>query len=235
MNIVGLGNCGVNYILKYNKSKICKNKINTYIDERVRSDFLLDHLAIGSFTLTELKNIIDFSKITSRSILNYMNNQIERKSLACKNPELIVIDNWGDMFFTAWECKITHRKLWISNGDDNLTYVKNKNWFCENFKSCGYLDYDTSVHNYIQLIEYYRRYNKECPVLFGNIYTHLWKPDFQRSFYEKIMFDVKQQVKNCFIATIDKQKVKPANPKNKLHFVPENYIEMFNNSKLLTM
>lgn len=230
MIITGLGNCGVNFLINKNKEYFKKfGKLLKYIDEMSRTDFLLEHLEYNSFSKEELKNIFNFKNLYGTSDYKYILKQISRVSLKVKKPDLILLDNWGDMNFTAWKCKKTKRKIWISNQEYREDYLNNYKNFKNNFEQCGYLDYEESKKNYIKLIKYYRRNNKNAPVIFVNIYTHLWNKDYHRNFFEKLPYDLKKEVKNFYIADIDKSKLETHNGKKGLHFKEDNYKEMLQN------
>ena len=231
MIIVGNGNCGVNFFLSFNKEHFTKKKLLKYIDGMSRTDFLIDHLEYGSFVKDDLKQIFNFNVLRGKSDYKYILKQITRTSLKVKKPDIILLDNWGDMNFTAWKCKKTNRRIWICNQEKREDYLNNYKQFIEDFDKCGYLSYEQSIENYKKLIKHYRRNNPNCPVIFINIYTQLWKKDYHRNFYEKIPYDLQKIIPNFFIGYVDKNKLKTHNGKPGLHFTKENYQEMFNNLK----
>lgn len=131
-------------------------------DEKSRSDFLLDHLVVGSATRRDLEEFLDFHQLSQVSAqYRYTMDQLTRNTLTVSDADLVLIDDYADMNFRAWEHRERGWKVWV-----HPRFVTDQERFEEMFEPIGQLSLAASVDHLAALIEHYRYQNGSIPVLF---------------------------------------------------------------------
>ena len=195
-------------------------------DEKSRSDFAVDHAAVGSPSHIEMMRYVAVDRINNMSHRYYQFCQTDRNTLAVRNADLIMLDSYGDMNFQAWQHRVLGWKLWAP-----MSFLRDSEQFHADFESVGYLSLDDSVAYHVKLIEHYRRMNGHIPVLFLKQPIAYYSKLDDRSEFGELGARLEEIVPDLYYGFIDDADLEPADmdssgPGQTLHFTAKTYRQM---------
>jgi hypothetical protein len=194
-------------------------------NEKSRTDFLVDHDRTGSPTAEDVERLFDLDAM-SKSLRAYTIQQTERDTLAVTDADLIVIDNYADMNFSAWRHRTLEWKLWI-----HPRFLRDPDGFREQFEELGQLSFDESLEYHVALIERYRERNGSIPVLYMHQPVALYRKLHERRDFDRLGPALEQRVEGVFSGAVDDAALEPADmdscgPGQTLHFQGPTYRRM---------
>jgi hypothetical protein len=194
-------------------------------DEKSRTDFLLDHLTVGSATRQDILRYMDVDamKNTQR---HYALSQTDRCTMSVTDADLLVMDNYADMNFQAWRNREKGWTLWI-----NPRFLRDREGFERDFERLGRLTLDDSIELHVKLIEHYRSLNGPIPVLYLNQPIGYYRQlEARRDFYA-LGAELELAVPDVYAGHVDDSELEPddmnsSGPGQTLHFTAATYRKM---------
>ena len=193
-------------------------------DEKCRTDFLVDHLSIGSLSEAEVAGVLDLERM-GKSLRHYAAHQIDRNTLDVTDADLVVMDNYADMNFPAWRHRRTGHKLWIHPG-----FLKDEEGFRDEFELLGQLTVEESLDNHVKLIEHYRARSGPIPVLYlSQVISYYPKLD-GRSEFASLGAQLERALPDVYDGRLEgppePDDLGSCGPGNTLHFTGDTYRAM---------
>jgi hypothetical protein len=194
-------------------------------DEKSRTDFLLDHLVMGSPTPEDVNRYVDLDRLKG-SHRDYAITQTTRDTLAVAGARLIILDSYADMNFKAWRHRERGWKMWIYPA-----YLRDQAEFDRDFESLGYLSLDEAVELNARLIERYRSQVGDVPVLYLQQPTAFYRKLDHRIEFRRLGMELQKSVPNVFVGDVDDSQLVPddmgsSGPGQTLHFDGTTYRRM---------
>jgi hypothetical protein len=225
MRIIARADCCARRAVEMN-SDLFGDNVDYIKDEKSRSDFFVDHAAVGSPTHAEMMRYVAVERIGSATHRYYQFCQTDRATLDVRDADLIMLDSYADMNFQAWQHRREGWRLWTP-----MAAIRDRESFMQEFESVGYLSLDDSVAYHVALIEHYRRMNGHIPVLFLNqpiAYYDKLKP---RAEFRELGRRLEDVVPDLFYGVIDDDELEPddvgsSGPGQTLHFTGATYRRM---------
>lgn len=194
-------------------------------DEKARTDFFLDDLTLGSPTHEDVVRLLDVDRMGT-SLRRYALGQIERTTLHAERARLLVIDNYSDMNFGAWQHREHGWKLWV-----HPAYLRDREAFEREFVDVKRLSFDQSVAAHVALIEEYRRRYGDVPVLYLHQPVAYYRKLESRLDFRGIGRELEKTLPNVFAGDVDDGELDPddmgsCGPGQTLHFTGPTYRKM---------
>jgi hypothetical protein len=195
-------------------------------DEKSRSDFFVDHPAVGSPSRMDMMRYVSVDRINNSSHRYYQFCQTDRDTLGVRNADLIMLDSYGDMNFQAWQHRTFGWKLWAP-----MAFLRDTAKFYADFESVGYLSLDDSVAYHVALIEHYRRMNGHIPVLFLKQPIAYYEKLDDRAEFGELGSRLEELVPDLYYGSIPDADLEPddmdsSGPGQTLHFTAKTYRQM---------
>jgi hypothetical protein len=194
-------------------------------DEKARTDFFLDHLTVGSPTQDDVTRILDVDRM-GKSLRHYALGQVERTTFAAERPRLIVIDNYSDMNFAAWQQREQGWKLWI-----HPAYVRDRDAFEREFRDVKQLTFDESLDAHVRLIEEYRKAYGDLPVLYLHQPVAYYRKLERRLEFRRMGQQLERALPRVYAGDLHDSELDPddmgsCGPGQTLHFTGPTYRKM---------
>jgi hypothetical protein len=195
-------------------------------DEKSRSDFFVDHAAVGSPGPVDMMRYVAVERINNASHRYYQFCQTDRATLDVRNADLLVLDSYADMNFQAWQHRVHGWRLWIP-----MAFIRDRDSFISEFDTVGYLSLDESVAYHVALIDHYRQMNGHIPVLFLNQPIAYFDKLQPRSEFSELGARLEKIVPDLYYGTVDDDDLEPddmgsSGPGQTLHFTAATYRRM---------
>lgn len=191
-------------------------------DEKSRTDFLVDHADFGSPTEDDLRRVLAVEAM-GRVQQAHTLSQATRDTLSVTNADLIVMDNYADMQFQAWQHKSNRWKIWI-----HPKFVRDHETFEAEFEAMGRLTLEESFRNHVELVQRYRKKNGGIPILFFSQPIKYYSRLEVRAEFQELGPRLEAAVKGLYYAEITDDELEPddmdsCGPGSTLHFSGSTY------------
>ena len=239
MRVIMRGDCFSHYTYTRNATLFGNNDDNSdrgpskfFQDEKVRSDTLLLSKDNKTPQFEEIKDyyLEKFRKDPSYSSnIHYFKHQLDRNTMDINDADLIIMDNYSDMNFTAIRNLQKEYQIWIDNALIDTEVIDifdeipsqdliNKNTYVKK----GHLTLDEALEFQIKLIEHYRNNNGNIPVLYFNQPINYFPNLEFRSDFNKLGKMLEERVENFYLGEIDESDI-INDGLAALHFTPMTY------------
>jgi len=224
MRLVVRGDCCSRRAVSMNRDLFGGNPVMVR-DEKARTDFFLDHLAVGSPSREDVTRYLDVDRM-SASLRTYALGQTARSTLETRGHQLIVMDSYSDMNFAAWRHRKQGWKLWV-----NQKFIRDRGEFERDFEPVGQLTLDESLRAHAELIARLRERNGEIPVLYLNQPIAYYPRLLPREEFRRLGLELERSVPNVFYGDIPDDELEPddlgsCGPGQTLHFTGPTYRKM---------
>jgi hypothetical protein len=194
-------------------------------DEKSRTDFVLDHLTVGSPSAEDINRYIDLDRLKG-SHHDYAITQTTRGTLDVRDARLIVLDSYADMNFKAWRHREHGWKLWIYPD-----YLRSRKAFEREFEPVGYLSLNEAADANVRLIEHYRSQVGDLPVLYLQQPTAFYGKLDHRQEFQRLGAEIQARTHDVFVGDLDDSQLVPedvgsSGPGQTLHFDGPTYRSM---------
>lgn len=224
--IVVRGDCCSRRAIDMNRDLFGGNPVMVR-DEKARTDFFLDHLRVGSPTHEDVTRLMDVEAM-SPSLRHYALGQVERTTLETDKARLLVLDDYSDMNFGAWQHREAGWKLWV-----NRKFIRDQAAFEREFRDVGQLTFEQSLADQVALIEAYRRRYGDVPVLYLHQPIAYYRKLESRDAFRRMGPELELAVPNLYAGDLHDADLEPddmgsCGPGQTLHFTGPTYRAMIN-------
>jgi len=194
-------------------------------DEKARTDFFTDHLTVGSPSADDVREFMDVDAMGT-SLRRYALGQVERTVLSADAPKLLVLDNYADMNFAAWQHREHGWKLWM-----HPKFLRDREGFERAFIDVGRLSFDESLARHVELITEFRRRYGDLPVLYLHQPVALYRKLDGRLEFRRLGPELEKALPRVFAGDVHDADLEPddlgsCGPGQTLHFTGPTYRKM---------